>query len=550
MDELLSKEKTIGALVILLVFFCAFLFATPYGSAKNSVRCIEDGWYLVDNGNKTLVGLPMTIKTDDEVVLYRDFGSGDVGRLLSFYGKRNDLTVIYDGEVVHEYKADAGQAKSTIKSWICFDVPLNKTSGRLEMHYKPTNGKVELDQVYIGQPRDIFSFRLTQMSGGVLVDGIMFIIGIVVVCLGMVAYYSGYDNGRITMMGVFLIVCVIWQFTESPFAYYLFNESPALFTISHFAYICITLPFLELLQLTPGLTNNRSLRLMSLLSLHNIVGQSVVASIGLIPFAAMNTFSDVVNGFQTVVVLIILFIKWNRTKDSAISRMTTCLFIVGIPSLVNLALYYLTDFRDSGLLFKTGILCAVIHFFGCMAMDIAKIRKNDSEVLAQSHLSLIDSFTGLPNEAGCEEYMADHMAQIMAAPDPVMMYVWVDRLLETEMEEGLAGRNWVLMSVASCLKSVFANKGEIFRMDGNTFAVFVQDPGDMDIEKAVYDKILELSVQNKRIIRITTGHAYMRKCPMHTITNMALAAKFNMLAKVDMKAEKSGGGERLNEKQS
>ncbi len=148
----------------------------------------------------------------------------------------------------------------------------------------------------------------------------------------------------------------------------------------------------------------------------------------------------------------------------------------------------------------------------------------DEQIKAQ-----IDVLTGCRNRRVYAEEMKKYSAEGLA-PDFIYVALDINGLKETNDKHGHDCGDKLLIGASQCMELAFGNKGEIYRIGGDEFVIFMNaESSDMDQIIPRYNSLMEKWTEDNALrLSVSTGWVAAAEFPDKDITELSLIADKRM----------------------
>ena len=148
--------------VILSMLLILWTFAGTAPQSREDLHELSDGWYLMQDGARVEVTLPIVRKADTKTILtlYNDsLTAADAGMTLTTRGALYRLRILLDGEPLYEYRDGLFPRNEQMRTKLdcTVNLPGETAEKNLTLVYEiPDRREYQIPRVYIGTASAVF----------------------------------------------------------------------------------------------------------------------------------------------------------------------------------------------------------------------------------------------------------------------------------------------------------------------------------------------------------------------------------------------------------
>ena len=486
-------------LVLLLAVAAVLLLLTvnlvAQGTVRKteSVKALEEGWFIMREGERTDVTLPLETQAEDGqiLILYNDsLTAEDAGLVITTRAAVYRLRILMGGKVLYEYEDPYFPRNRQMRSKLSCEaqLPVNTKDQLLVMEYTADGtGSMEIAPVYIGSARAVFENKNRSNAPVMAIVFCMALFGLA--ALGCACYlrYVGLKDSRFFHVACFLLICSTWCVLDSPEAQVYSASPPVVGVLSFYAFMLLAVPMLYFVKNTGDMKRCRILDLCIIAFYVNALIQGLLHYFCGIAFIRMLFVTHLLL-LASIAVAAVLMIREYRQKPCR--EMKTILLAFGMVTasgVLALALYWIFEIPFYGVIFQLGILIFVLLILFGIVVTMGENIRFRTEMLAYQRLAREDRLTGMKNRLAYDEYMEGIQRQMTELENVALVYLDLNKLKSINDSFGHSAGDEVLIAAARCIEKAFAGCGECFRIGGDEFCVILPEPTEKPEEW--YDRL-------------------------------------------------------------
>ncbi len=516
-----TRKTVIKAALIVYALFSVYftarfidgLFSSEY-SAISRYLTLNDAWDITINGD---VWQNVSLDTfrfapankGDTITMERTFAADTdcTGHALVLQIKQAAVTVLIDGEAIHQYGWDRMERNKTVGSgYLPVDLPDNYASKTLTLQYTVTEDKAfsHFEPIRIYEWKNFYRIILTENRIPLFLGCFLTIFGLVTCCITFLAMLFSTKFSRILCISLFSVCIGLWTL-----CYYnvLVIFSMPLYTISLLEYLTLYLAPIPLviymredvLALNRPLISTvyRALLAVQLLATSVFLG---LHAVDLVHCAATLKYMQILILCHLIFSVIIEFMNL-RISRQLIHR----LFLIGMLVLsgcvgYDLVFYYFNRYLGVAISSTKGIASVGLVIFIAMLLisfylDITQkmMQEKERDFLIKS--AYTDELTQIHNRRYCMEYMS--RVREIENLDYTVFCFDLNNLKTTNDTFGHAQGD-ILIRSADVIVNAFEPHGIVARMGGDEFIAIAETNNSEEISAMIgefQDNIAQKNVE-------------------------------------------------------
>lgn len=478
-----SLEWTFIA-VSMIVFAAVLMMSSVnlFAGTADSIKLLSDGWYTMENDERTAVSLPLERKSGsgEALILYNDsLTKSDAGRMITTRGAQYGLSVFLDGEQIYKYEDKAFPRNSQMKSKQDCDarIPVDFDGGKLKMVLDtPLRGEYRVPHVWIGTGSDVLFHHFQDAAATFAVAFIFIILAVIAVGTAGYLHSKSIESRRFVDAALFLLVCSVWFMTDTSVMQRYGGNAANVCIISFYAFMLLSVPMLHLVKNTGGMQKYRTIDALIFAFYLNAIGQGVLNLCLGIDFVDMLVVTHVLLFIGVSAITILMTRESRCSADRDVRMVLTAFVTVGMSGVLALLLYWILEIPYYGNIFQAGILIFVIMILFNIIMSMAENIHYRTEMMAYQRMLKEDWMTGLGNRQPFEEHLSELQKSKDLQGNPALIFLDLNQLKRINDEFGHAAGDEVIIGAAKCMSKVFGDDGKCYRIGGDEFGVILPEP--------------------------------------------------------------------------
>lgn len=502
------KSTTIEKILALLVCTSIVLIISSqlhvgFGNPPAQVSELFDGWYYMEDGQKTYVSLPASIHLDSEenLVLYCDsLTKEQANQMLTTRGAVYRLNVSAGDKILYQYDDAAFPRNTQMASKVNCTALLSPSfdGETIAFTYENTqNGDFHIQKVYIGEPLAVFFYHCSMDAATLLSIFVMAILAVITVCISIYLKYMHVQEKRFADIAYFLLFCSCWFLTDSSLFQMLGGSSPVIRYISFYAFMMLAVPMLHFIKNTEGLKHYRIIDVIIFLFYGNVILQSLLNYLGLFDFVDMLFLTHLLL-FGGIAVLIPLLIHtYKKSGGKELYSILISFAVVAGGGVTSLIFYWLLEISYYEIFFELGIVVFIILLIRMLVMAMVENLRYKTEAMVYQRLAREDSMTGLKNRRAFDELMEKVQENINSYHSLFLVFMDVNQLKYINDTQGHHTGDELIIAAARCIEKTYGSMGTCYRIGGDEFCAVLpniilseqQLSAQLDEELRLYNNI-------------------------------------------------------------
>lgn len=498
------------AAVAVLTLAAALRYSTPLaGIPDATVQYLDTGWYYEgDGGLSALPQLPCHLQhAGDTLVLVRDLS--DVARseedVLAISTRYQSIRVWADQALIYEAAQGRTHALSSMWHFIATSAYGDADTLRVELTKYDGNSDWQLFSMLQDHPDTIGMYLLQIHLPSILVwlCCMLFtlLLGFVMVFMA-VRKIAGIP--LVLALASFIFLSGMWILLDSKVTTLLGGNYALTYFFSYCVFYLMPVPLLFYFQLILEL-KNRYLRYLLWITAGNAGLWMLLHLLDLVPIR-----STTMSVHLLIIIILIVFIRefFHKRENRAKNRLI-CTFwgisLIFAVALASIGLYHagLLPPTNSAVLYAWGLLVLIL----CMTMDavlaFGRIWKEKQYMEFYRQLATQDSMTKLANRNAYEL----RLQHLMDCPPAEVSFIFfdIDQMKDINDTYGHNAGDRVIRLVARCIREVFGNAGECYRIGGDEFCVIYTSQVEIPQKLQQFDALIAAYNQSEFVVTVSHG---------------------------------------------
>lgn len=495
MEELRLREKRIGKIRHWILFFTVVIMAVlgvftalqaepePRNVREkgSSVNQWDTGWhYQADDGTEKTCEVPSQIKIRGGKIILRqtipEFSEEE--KYLGFLNHYQQVEIYVDGVSRYRYmEQQTGTFHGMLGNNFCMTRLGREDAGkeitvifsgfyREELVQVPvicldSRESMLLDIRVRECPRIIFCVVLLVLSAG------MFLLWL------LLRVREAVHVSSVFYAWIFILVSAVWILTDSKFMVFLSPWPRLICLISFYAFYMIPIPMLSFIR---EVCQRRSAMLdwMKTILAGNVLVQSLVYLMGGRKLMQMLPITHILY-VAAMICSVIYMVKELRSSKAQYAR----IFLGGVFFLIVMAVVSLVSFYTGvgsryAMYYQLGLLgfvCALLRMTVRQVNEILEDRTGD-RILEE--LAYMDIMTKLGNRSAYEMRLQELQETMTRGQELSAVMVDLNGLKKVNDTFGHRAGDEMIKGCARCLREAFCGFGEIYRIGGDEFLIFLK----------------------------------------------------------------------------
>lgn len=490
----IRRRSGIVAILFLLMILISFWIDYPEKSVltafdNEAVKELTGSVYVFCNEVKAKTVLPGKIDAaaGDTIVIQCKLATDAIqGNAILFYCKQTHVKVYLGEEKIWEDPAhDLPFPMQEGTYWRLIRIPSSYEGKVLRVELTPEVDKYagELPTIYIGTKAGLIYMVARQGAVFLFLGVIAFILGAVILIMGLLMRKEGVSASRMCYLGLLSITTGVWGTLEARITQLFTGNIPRASFVLFACFSMLPVLITAFVLTYESLRDKWYMKALFYLSVLNFILQQILQITGVLYYMQMITAVHLL--FILILAgLVAGFVELKRQpdgeKDFFIYKAMLILALFGMADIV---WFYLFPSGRVGIFMRVGILFLIGYLGYDTLRQIAVLRIQEAKNSFYRELAFKDIMTGLENRTAYESTLSrirkDGGSWIILIADMNCLKVIND-------EHGHNKGDEAIFKLASYLKKHFGPIGECFRIGGDEFCVLAPD-----ISVESFDKICQ-----------------------------------------------------------
>ena len=464
--------------VILLALSASFVFATYLsGPGDPSVRRLDTGWYYLHDGTEEPIDmLPHTFDVTGEPIRFcRSLTEEETLHsryVLVLRSRYASVRAWADDDLI--YEAAQGEEHALGSMWHFIPMSMCIDAERLTVELHPYgSSRYTLDSIFMDTPGAVrYELLTTNLFAILFAVGCLLLAAAMLLATILLAVWKSKTYLPTLAFTVFLMLSGLWILLDSKITTMEGGNYALSYFMSYAAFYLLIAPLMAYIRLM----TKDCRRLLSALI------WAVILNAGLSFILHMTGLVHLRNTAVSVHVLIIISlpVSFVALWRSAVQRREKYLrwSFAGLLSLyvfglISLVLYYMNKLpaANSTHQYMIGLVILIICITVDMIASFGQFWKEKESADRYRRLAVLDSMTEMGNRNAFEIKMTTLTEE---QPEEVAFILFdVDSLKQINDQMGHHVGDQAIYMAAQCIKKVFGQTGDCYRIGGDEFAVIV-----------------------------------------------------------------------------
>lgn len=489
------KEKAGNAaeLLLMAVALVAFIVVAAtminhddgYLKIKDPVA-VTEGWYVIDStGQRQSVDVTAAQSVDDgSLVLYNDeLTKSYSGYMITTSAAQYGLRISVGDELIYEYIDGSFRLNTQMKANLFCDVQIPEGSEAETAVFEYSNiesGSFIIPDVKVGSARDVLWEHCEDGLFVFIIAIVLMFIAIAELCLWICLKRIQIYERRLLDIALFIIICCLWAFSNSPQAQQLCSMPDLMYYISFCMFMFMCVPICGFMLHTEGLQAYRSIHICMLLFYMNFVLQNIVHFAAGIDMSSMLFITHALIACDVVIIIRALLLERRKNKRHEIDMITFAFALLGLCGVVAIVIYWMYRSLYSGyiLIYMFGIFAFVMTLVCSTAASLLNGLQLKSENDAYERLSSADLMTGLENYTTFQKDLTRMERNAGQYRNIAIIFISLSGMKDLNGRYGYKKGDEIIVTAANSIRRLFGNIGKCYRTFGDEFCVIIPDPAD------------------------------------------------------------------------
>ncbi len=488
------------ALMVLLLLTALVCVGDNYNKADNKFNqytVIKDDWKLSRNNSEKEISLPYALRVSnkDSFSISHTFKKGEVINSDYLYVTLYycDADIYIDGKLYYSYTFEkSATKKSGGMAYLFYEMPYDLLGHTLTITYKPQMNLVtyRIAGPSIGRKMDVFVNLFAHNIWDYALIFIIIVLGICIVSGSiLIKVYSHKSDEVMLNLGLFAVICGIYLGVRLECVRIYFQNPLCIYTLEFFSLMLIMLPTLLLLKSVLFGRSRTIINASLIVCIANIIFQYILYMVTSVELREMLILSQVVLVITISACLYVIFIR-KEVVDIHRKELTYSAIPIGVCSILEIALHYISITIQTGVLIKLGIIIFVIMevYFSMKRYRQYLLEEQKNTIFRE--IAYTDIETGISNRNAYEHECEKLNAQTGIHESLSAIVFDLNGLKKVNDTLGHASGDMLIKGMAGILKTVFTNAIGVYRTGGDEFIVILGDTDEKERQKLL--DILEI----------------------------------------------------------
>lgn len=441
----------------------------------------DTGWYCdADGGGEEICKVPSRIKSSSgAVVLRQDIPEFlEEEKYLGFLNHYQQAEVYIDGERRYQYlEEETGAFCSMLGNTLCM-IKLNREDAGKELTLRISNfykaGQFQIPVIYLDSQESMFMHVQVQEQ-----PRLIFCVVLLVLSAGLFLLWlllrvrEAVRVSSVFYAWIFILVSALWILTDSQFMMFWVPWPRLICFISFSAFYMIPIPMLSFIK---EVCNRQSVMLdwMKAVLSCNVLVQSLLYLTGVCKLMNMLPVTHVFYAAAIVCSVIYMAMELKSSRAGYAKIFLAGVFFLMLMAAVSLFSFYTGVGSRYAMYYQLGLLgfmCALI----CMTMrQVNEILEDKTGDRILKELAYMDIMTKLGNRSAYEMRLQDLQRTMVQGQELSVVMADLNGLKKINDTLGHRAGDEMIKGCAWCLREAFGGFGEIYRIGGDEFLVFVK----------------------------------------------------------------------------
>ncbi len=495
----------------LIVFITVFFMMNTHSEYMiiNSPEVVDNGWYVIgEDGTRIDIDISYPIRMrSGKLTIYNDIISSEyAGKTISTSGAQYGLRIKQGGNVLYEYKEGKFKRNSQMKANLFCDAEIPQVqsvsgdAGTAPVsfeYYDIIDGCITVPEVKVGSSRDVFWLHCRSEAIPLSVSMIFIFMAIVSLCTSICMRRLGMRDRRLVDIALFMFVCSVWEFTNSPLTQQLCSMPDAVYHLSFCMFMLMGVPVCSFIMNTQDMRVYRSVFVCMILFYVNFIAQNVMYFIFDINFADMLIATHVLLVAGIIVITVAMAREARGTGIREIRLILIAFIMLGTCGIAALMLYW--GFEDAyayyNIMFWLGMTLFVMFLLRCVIVSMIQNVQFRAEALTYQKISGIDLMTGLGNHAAFSAELEEIEKTADKYSDIAIIFIGISGMKKINDRYGYKKGDEVIIAVSNSIKRTFGGEGICYRTFGDEFCVIITDPGP-EADESIWSEQLKFEASH------------------------------------------------------
>lgn len=399
---------------------------------------------------------------------------------LMFYSNHQEIYVYYAGELIYSCEKSKSIFGGTTGA-IWNIIPLSEEMTELQVEVVQVYPQLQKQEIVfeMGNTREMYREVMSSAPLELTLTFAIILIGIILVSYWLLVYRSVDGHKEIFYLGLFAVVFGVWNFGETQFALFMFDNRPFW---SYLAFTCLMIMCLPALFFFREFLEPKDKYLYKVIAGY-IVGETIVCQclhltgIAGVKETRLFTNASVILLLFYLFVAIIMSIR-QRCEPKKIIINLAGLCILVISTITDLIAYYTDVLRVVGAA-KIGFLLYIL----ILGMETTRIARKKMQ--QEQKMELLKEMAVKDFLSGCYNRNAYHEDILkIEKPEGYFMIAFdLNNLKKCNDSHGHRAGDRYISDAAELICEVFGELGKVYRVGGDEFCILAKQIRSETIEE-------------------------------------------------------------------
>lgn len=386
---------------------------------------------------------------------------------------------------------------------------------RIYFGHSYQSNRIIISEIYVSTKEAIGLDVLHREINRIVFCSMLVVIMLVLLAMRLLLKFYDLKTNGVTCIFVFVLLSCIWLFTDSSLFVLGKWKMQLICLISFYSFLLMPIPLNSFLATVCG-RRSKLLTLNKFLLWSNCLVQSIFYLIGIWDFSQMLPVTHLTDGVVIMNILIFMYseLKHKRTFYPKVFLGGSAVFsLLSITAIVS---FYL-DRSNYALWYQAGIVIFTAALISMAFKHIQQIFQEYNQTEVYKQIAYIDSMTQVRNRAAYEKKIIELRDILKVGQKLIVLMMDLNGLKQTNDYMGHGAGDELICGGAECIRRTIGVRGEIYRIGGDEFVVFIVDPKiEQDYEVKLEQIVDEYNSEHEIKLSIAIGVAESVRYDMST----------------------------------
>lgn len=450
---------------------------------NESVTPFNDGWRCFVNGKPSeqeVISLPARVdaKGNDIVLIENTLpDSYPEGMTICFRSSNQFVRVLVDDLEVYRFGHNTIRpfGSSPGSAWNFIRMQKDTVGSRISIELISPYGSSakNIPQIQYGSKNSNVFYILDQNLTGAAISLLIIIVSILLFIV-YTFFRRHTKSDYLLYLAWFAMLAGLWSLAESRVAQFTVNNQYIVALLSFFVFMLIPIPLLLFIAETHSLHHKKPFYVLCWLLLINFAVVVTLQLLGVVDLLVVLFTSHVliIAGTATIIATILFEIIKYKNKDIYILGLGTSVFAV--ISMFDFVRFYSIAQRDYASNFRFAVLFYILILTYYTVRKLLDMMTQNVRTQMLEQLAFIDLLTTLRNRTAFEKVMEPYRRGTTGCDGLWIGIFDINNLKQVNDTQGHKAGDNLLCAAVDCIKAVFGQYGEIYRIGGDEFAMLSQ----------------------------------------------------------------------------